>query len=199
MGPPAPAILAMGTSAVPVVLVCIVLCCTLTVPMHVHVGLYTARTQTAAHVCMSCMSFVCDAHTPTCRHANPTPHPTYLPTPPRTLHTCPPHPAPYMHAHPTPHHPHPTGDKTMAKSMMEKAGVPVVPGYHGESQQLDVLLHAAQKVGYPLLVKAAMGGGGKGMKLATGDHDVQVCGVDVGVGVCTCIPTHASIRPNDCM
>ncbi len=65
----------------------------------------------------------------------------------------------------------------MAKSMMEQAGVPVVPGYHGDSQDIDVLVHTAEQVGYPLLVKAAMGGGGKGMKLATGPHDVQVGGV----------------------
>lgn len=62
----------------------------------------------------------------------------------------------------------------MAKSMMQRAGVPVVPGYHGESQALTTLLDAAQDVGYPLLVKAAMGGGGKGMKLATRPEEVEV-------------------------
>lgn len=62
----------------------------------------------------------------------------------------------------------------MAKSMMQRAGVPVVPGYHGESQAMDALLQAAQDVGFPLLVKAAMGGGGKGMKLATRTEDVKV-------------------------
>ena len=70
----------------------------------------------------------------------------------------------------------PPGDKTMAKSMMQRADVPVVPGYHGESQDLDTLLQAAQGVGFPLLVKAAMGGGGKGMKLATHTGEVKVCG-----------------------
>lgn len=62
----------------------------------------------------------------------------------------------------------------MAKSMMQRADVPVVPGYHGGFQDLETLLEAAQGVGFPLLVKAAMGGGGKGMKLATHPDQVEV-------------------------
>ncbi|KAL4853752.1 Methylcrotonoyl-CoA carboxylase subunit alpha [Chlorella vulgaris] len=58
------------------------------------------------------------------------------------------------------------GDKSEAKAAMLAAGVPVVPGYHGEEQGEERLQQEAARVGYPLLVKAVMGGGGKGMKLA---------------------------------
>lgn len=58
------------------------------------------------------------------------------------------------------------GDKSEAKALMSGAGVPVVPGYHGEEQSEGWLQEEAGRVGYPLLVKAVMGGGGKGMKLA---------------------------------
>ncbi|KAL4438488.1 hypothetical protein ABPG77_000136 [Micractinium sp. CCAP 211/92] len=58
------------------------------------------------------------------------------------------------------------GDKSEAKALMSGAGVPVVPGYHGEEQAEGWLQEEAGRVGYPLLVKAVMGGGGKGMKLA---------------------------------
>lgn len=57
------------------------------------------------------------------------------------------------------------GLKDAAKTLMEKADVPVVPGYHGADQD-DVLLAAeAKKIGYPVLIKAVAGGGGKGMRL----------------------------------
>ena len=57
------------------------------------------------------------------------------------------------------------GSKSAAKALMEKAGVPLVPGYHGEKQG-DVLLHAeADRIGYPVLIKASAGGGGKGMRV----------------------------------
>jgi len=49
--------------------------------------------------------------------------------------------------------------------LMEQAGVPLVPGYHGESQDEATLARAAGKVGYPVLVKAAAGGGGRGMRI----------------------------------
>jgi 3-methylcrotonyl-CoA carboxylase alpha subunit len=58
------------------------------------------------------------------------------------------------------------GDKSRAKATMVSAGVPVVPGYHGEQQEDGFLKEKATKIGFPLLVKAVMGGGGKGMKLA---------------------------------
>jgi 3-methylcrotonyl-CoA carboxylase alpha subunit len=59
------------------------------------------------------------------------------------------------------------GLKDRAKAIMEKAGVPVVPGYHGEGQDDALLETEAAKIGYPLLVKAVAGGGGKGMRLVT--------------------------------
>jgi 3-methylcrotonyl-CoA carboxylase alpha subunit len=59
------------------------------------------------------------------------------------------------------------GDKSAAKRLMEKAGVPLVPGYHGEKQEPAFLQKEADKVGYPVLIKASAGGGGKGMKVAT--------------------------------
>jgi len=59
------------------------------------------------------------------------------------------------------------GSKSEAKALMEKAGVPLVPGYHGADQSLKVLQTAADKIGYPVLIKASAGGGGKGMKIAT--------------------------------
>jgi 3-methylcrotonyl-CoA carboxylase alpha subunit len=56
------------------------------------------------------------------------------------------------------------GLKDAAKALVEKAGVPVVPGYHGERQEPDFLRRKADAVGYPVLIKAVAGGGGKGMK-----------------------------------
>ena len=57
------------------------------------------------------------------------------------------------------------GSKSAAKDIMQKAGVPLVPGYQGEAQDLKTLRAAARKVGYPVLVKASAGGGGKGMRV----------------------------------
>ncbi|MDH5287287.1 MAG: acetyl/propionyl/methylcrotonyl-CoA carboxylase subunit alpha [Betaproteobacteria bacterium] len=57
------------------------------------------------------------------------------------------------------------GSKSAAKTIMGKAGVPVVPGYHGEEQDAAFLAREAAKIGYPLLIKATAGGGGKGMKI----------------------------------
>ncbi|WP_432346810.1 acetyl/propionyl/methylcrotonyl-CoA carboxylase subunit alpha [Shinella yambaruensis] len=56
------------------------------------------------------------------------------------------------------------GLKDAAKALMEKAGVPVVPGYHGERQEADFLAGEAEAIGYPVLIKARAGGGGKGMR-----------------------------------
>ena len=56
------------------------------------------------------------------------------------------------------------GDKSTAKAIMEKAGVPIVPGYHGRNQAPDFLMQEAGRIGLPLLIKAAAGGGGKGMR-----------------------------------
>ncbi len=57
------------------------------------------------------------------------------------------------------------GDKSAAKRLMEKAGVPLVPGYHGENQDPLFLQREADKIGYPVLIKASAGGGGKGMRI----------------------------------
>jgi 3-methylcrotonyl-CoA carboxylase alpha subunit len=56
------------------------------------------------------------------------------------------------------------GDKSAAKAIMDEAGVPLVPGYHGDAQDIDTLRTEAAAVGYPVLLKAAAGGGGKGMR-----------------------------------
>ncbi|WP_394688500.1 acetyl/propionyl/methylcrotonyl-CoA carboxylase subunit alpha [Hoeflea sp.] len=56
------------------------------------------------------------------------------------------------------------GLKDAAKQLMEKAKVPVVPGYHGEAQDLVVLAGKANEIGFPVLIKARAGGGGKGMR-----------------------------------
>ncbi len=56
------------------------------------------------------------------------------------------------------------GLKGRAKALMEKAGVPVVPGYHGDKQDLAFLKRKAYEIGYPVLIKAVAGGGGKGMR-----------------------------------
>ena len=60
------------------------------------------------------------------------------------------------------------GDKSAAKRLMEKAGVPLVPGYHGENQDPALLRKEADKIGYPVLIKASAGGGGKGMRIVVG-------------------------------
>ena len=57
------------------------------------------------------------------------------------------------------------GSKAAAKALMEKAGVPLVPGYHGEKQDEKLLAKEAQRIGYPVLIKASAGGGGKGMRV----------------------------------
>ncbi|MEI8144523.1 MAG: biotin carboxylase N-terminal domain-containing protein, partial [Alphaproteobacteria bacterium] len=56
------------------------------------------------------------------------------------------------------------GLKDGAKALMQKAGVPVVPGYHGDKQDPAFLKQKAYEIGYPVLIKAIAGGGGKGMK-----------------------------------
>ncbi|ARP84820.1 acetyl/propionyl/methylcrotonyl-CoA carboxylase subunit alpha [Bordetella genomosp. 9] len=57
------------------------------------------------------------------------------------------------------------GSKSAAKQLMEKAGVPLVPGYHGENQDAEFLRRQADAIGYPVLIKASAGGGGKGMRI----------------------------------
>jgi len=62
------------------------------------------------------------------------------------------------------------GSKAAAKRIMETAGVPLVPGYHGAKQDAATLLSEAEKIGFPVLLKAAAGGGGKGLR--------RVCSAD---------------------
>src|ERR1700744_389074 len=57
------------------------------------------------------------------------------------------------------------GSKSGSKLLMEKAGVPLVPGYHGEAQDETTLADAANRIGFPVLVKASAGGGGRGMRV----------------------------------
>ena len=57
------------------------------------------------------------------------------------------------------------GSKSGAKTIMGKAGVPLVPGYHGDDQDEALLAKEADRIGYPVLIKASAGGGGKGMRL----------------------------------
>ena len=57
------------------------------------------------------------------------------------------------------------GSKSAAKKIMAAANVPLVPGYHGDDQDPQLLLREAAKIGYPVLIKATAGGGGKGMKV----------------------------------
>ncbi|WP_422370975.1 acetyl/propionyl/methylcrotonyl-CoA carboxylase subunit alpha [Hoeflea sp.] len=63
------------------------------------------------------------------------------------------------------------GLKDAAKALMEKAKVPVVPGYHGEAQDLVVLAGKANEIGFPVLIKARAGGGGKGMRKVDRQED----------------------------
>ncbi len=57
------------------------------------------------------------------------------------------------------------GSKAAAKALMQSAGVPVVPGYHGEAQEEAILTREAERIGFPVLIKASAGGGGKGMRI----------------------------------
>ena len=63
------------------------------------------------------------------------------------------------------------GSKATAKSLMEQAGVPLLPGYHGENQSVDFLANQAARCGYPVMVKAVAGGGGRGMRVVETAND----------------------------
>jgi 3-methylcrotonyl-CoA carboxylase alpha subunit len=65
------------------------------------------------------------------------------------------------------------GDKSASRDLAESIGVPTVPGYHGDEQNLEVLQAEAEKIGYPLMVKAALGGGGRGMRLVEAPEELQ--------------------------
>lgn len=63
------------------------------------------------------------------------------------------------------------GSKTAAKRAVEAAGVPTVPGYAGEARDLRALQREASRIGYPIMLKAAAGGGGKGMRMVAAPED----------------------------
>ena len=63
------------------------------------------------------------------------------------------------------------GSKSEAKALMESAAVPLVPGYHGADQDPGLLAREARTIGYPVLIKAALGGGGKGMRIVQAEGE----------------------------
>ncbi|MDX1456600.1 MAG: acetyl/propionyl/methylcrotonyl-CoA carboxylase subunit alpha [Marinobacter sp.] len=65
------------------------------------------------------------------------------------------------------------GSKSAAKALMEQAGVPLVPGYHGDDQSADKFRQEAERTGFPLLIKASAGGGGKGMRVVRALSEVD--------------------------
>ncbi len=65
------------------------------------------------------------------------------------------------------------GSKSAAKALMEKAGVAVVPGYHGKAQDAATFTREAKKLGFPVLLKAVAGGGGKGMRIVRGEDELS--------------------------
>ncbi|WP_286797902.1 acetyl/propionyl/methylcrotonyl-CoA carboxylase subunit alpha [Psychrobacter sp. UBA6291] len=63
------------------------------------------------------------------------------------------------------------GGKSESKRLMEAAGVPLIPGYHGDNQDAQFLQQQADSIGYPVLIKASAGGGGKGMRIVENSSD----------------------------
>jgi 3-methylcrotonyl-CoA carboxylase alpha subunit len=63
------------------------------------------------------------------------------------------------------------GSKAAAKALMEKHDVPLVPGYHGDNQDAAFLAEQARRTGFPLMIKAAAGGGGKGMRIVRAEQE----------------------------
>lgn len=57
------------------------------------------------------------------------------------------------------------GSKSASKALMEKIGIPILPGYHGEDMSLEILTKETKRIGFPLIIKASGGGGGKGMRI----------------------------------
>ncbi|NNM59023.1 MAG: acetyl/propionyl/methylcrotonyl-CoA carboxylase subunit alpha [Legionellales bacterium] len=65
------------------------------------------------------------------------------------------------------------GNKSEAKQLMQTAGVPLIPGYHGHDQSLDTFINAAETIGFPVLLKASAGGGGKGMRVVNSAKEME--------------------------
>lgn len=74
---------------------------------------------------------------------------------------------------PKPEHIRMMGDKIVAKQSMKDAGIPVVPGSDGEVTSLDVAHITCADIGYPVIIKAASGGGGKGMQIVRSDDELE--------------------------
>eukprot|EP01133_Synstelium_polycarpum_P012823 gene12823-15051_t len=69
---------------------------------------------------------------------------------------------------------HALGDKIESKKIAKKAGVSVIPGFIGEVNGIEEVIKIANEIGYPVMVKASAGGGGKGMRIAWNDEDVKI-------------------------
>jgi 3-methylcrotonyl-CoA carboxylase alpha subunit len=65
------------------------------------------------------------------------------------------------------------GDKIGSKKALEKISIPMIPGYHGDNQELSFLCSKAKEIGYPVLIKASAGGGGKGMRIVHQDSELE--------------------------
>lgn len=65
------------------------------------------------------------------------------------------------------------GLKSTAKAIMQEHGVPTIPGYQGADQSLETLIQEANRIGYPILIKAVAGGGGKGMRIAHQESEIE--------------------------
>lgn len=65
------------------------------------------------------------------------------------------------------------GSKTKSKQLMEEASVPLVPGYHGDDQDEALLITETKKIGFPALIKASAGGGGKGMRVVESENEIE--------------------------
>ncbi|TVR82332.1 MAG: acetyl-CoA carboxylase biotin carboxylase subunit [Chitinophagaceae bacterium] len=65
------------------------------------------------------------------------------------------------------------GSKKLAKEIAEREKVPVIPGYNGKNQDIKTLVEEALKIGFPLLIKASAGGGGKGMRIVRDKHQLE--------------------------
>jgi len=72
---------------------------------------------------------------------------------------------------PSPEAIHGVGDKIQAKKTMKAAGIPVIPGYHGGSRDKKFLLKKAKEIGFPLLIKATAGGGGRGIRIVNSEKE----------------------------
>jgi len=63
------------------------------------------------------------------------------------------------------------GSKSESKAIMDAAKVPIVKGYHGDNQDPQFLLKEAHKIGFPVMLKASLGGGGKGMRIVMNESE----------------------------